>query len=230
MHLDLITRSLILAEEENEYRKEHAMTKVFVPTAQTLWISINATLNARLVQNSIYFRYVGGLYGPVPAQAMSDAILAWFKLSVLPNLSEDYVTPVVIAIDLTSISSFVVASFDFSGIHGGMGISIANNVNMRVDFGTGVAGRAYHGWNSVCGLPASVVTRNLINTLWAENIVTAYSLLPAIAAALDFEWVVVSRFEAGAPRVAGITTPITTVSRRDLVVDSQRHRIPGRRF
>jgi len=149
---------------------------------------------------------------------------------MLTNLSSDYNTPVVIGVGLTTLFEFVVASFDFSGIHGGMGISAPNNVNFRVDFKTGLSGRAYRGWNSVCGLPTQVLDRNNIDITWADNVKRAYEQLPLIALAHQFDWVVVSRFDAGLPRVAGIVTPITTVSYKDLIIDSYRRRIPGRHF
>ena len=55
----------------------------------------------------------------------------------------------------------------------------------------------------------------------------AYNGFIARYTAINCEWVVASLYTANAPRVVGITTPITACS-VDPVVDNQRRRAPGR--
>ena len=74
------------------------------------------------------------------------------------------------------------------------------------------------------------MTENTIDSTFASNIVGAYLQLvnPSTVLPAGWIWVVVSKQASGLPRTAGVFTEVFQALVVDLIVDSQRRRLPGR--
>lgn len=107
--------------------------------------------------------------------------------------------------------------------------ALPNNVSLAVKWGTGLAGRSYRGRTFHVGLCDDQVTGNTVLAATQTSLKTKYDFIRIALdnALLGVEFGVLSRFNNGAPRAAGILTPITGVG-IDPVTDSQRRRSPGR--
>jgi hypothetical protein len=104
-----------------------------------------------------------------------------------------------------------------------------------VSFRTDLRGRSFRGRNYVIGLTEDMVDGNSLEAGVSEPWRLAYAHLGTLVADIDWTWVVVSRFSGVSgsppeptPRVAGVTTPITSVVVVDQFIDSQRRRLSGR--
>lgn len=201
------------------------MAAIYTPA--TIKVVLNFSVNGQPVANVLHVRTVGAVaVTPTDVQAAATTFSNW----VVANLQNSQGTGIQL-IDVTAT--------DISGPGGAQFItqpgtpeygqvaspSLPNNVAFVIKFTTGLSGRSYRGRFYFCGLTESQVGGNLINQADADNIVGAFNALPTALAAVDLEHVVVSTFTNGAPRAAGVATPITTYSYTDLVVDTQRKRL-----
>lgn len=107
--------------------------------------------------------------------------------------------------------------------------ALPNSVSLAVKWGTGLAGRSYRGRTFHIGLCDDQVTGNTVLAATQTSLKTKYDFIRIALdnALLGVEFGVLSRYHNGAPRAAGILTPITGVG-IDPVTDTQRRRSPGR--
>jgi len=91
---------------------------------------------------------------------------------------------------------------------------------------SGLTGRSARGRIYWGNLAESHVTGNLVQESVADAIVDFCNAVDAVAFALDWVAVIVSRTTAGAVRPTGVTFPVTQWSYSDLRVDSRRDRLP----
>lgn len=201
-----------------------------VYTADTVQCAFYSTLDGRTILNSTTFKRTSGSPVAADAQLLADQMAAYWRLRVLPHLSHRIQAEQAIVVPLNGDFSLIRGSTLPQQLGGEMGTCLPNNVGFRIDMHTGTPGRAYRGWTTFVGLPAHRVVDNTVDLAWAEDMLSAWVGVGPLANALGWEWVVTSTHEAGLPRAAGVTTPITTVSYKDLTVDSCRHRLPNRRF
>jgi hypothetical protein len=106
--------------------------------------------------------------------------------------------------------------------------TLPNNVTWAIKFNTANRGRSGRGRNYIIGLTKPKVAANLLNPITAGQFVDGYLDLLTDLAASDWEWVVYSRFEDKVERTTGLAQPVVSVSFADLILDSQRRRLPGR--
>jgi len=179
--------------------------------------------------NDIYCRHTTGAIAAADLQALATTISAWYVTNMLPVLNEAFSGVAVHARDLTSSIGFT-ADVPMSGTGAESGEAAPNNVSMAVSFRTSLSGRSNRGRNYVPVISNSQITGNVIDTAWAQSVVDAYALLLFGGGGLPagWVWVVVSRFTGGLPRVAGTFQEVFSVLVTDLIVDSQRRRLPGR--
>lgn len=139
----------------------------------------------------------------------------------------------------TSASSFVGAKASDLSAAGGPIVSgvasiagtagpnaLPNNCTVAIKLNTGLGGRSNHGRYFHIGLERDMVSNNRIVSPYDTNIPAALSaLITAIEAISDWLVVVASFVTAGAPRPTAVANQVTGLS-MDLVVDSQRRRLP----
>lgn len=105
---------------------------------------------------------------------------------------------------------------------------LPNNVAVCVSASTGKAGRGFHGRFYVAGVPGTSVDGNSVLVSYRTDLEVAFGSLITGEPFSGFLNVVYSQVLDGAPRLAGVATPVLQWSLRDLTVDSQRRRLPGR--
>lgn len=202
----------------------------FIPVEDTAHIRIEGRADGQQSINDLYFRHSTGPIAAADMVGLVTAIRTWYTDTMAPLLNENWVATAVHGRDLTAPIA-AVADLGFTSVQGGVtGEAAPNNCSMAVSFRSGLAGRAYRGRNYVPMLTNSEVSGNYIDPAFATGIVDGYSELLFGGGALPagWVWVIVSRFLNNEPRVAGIFTEVFSVLVTDLVVDSQRRRLPGR--
>jgi hypothetical protein len=136
--------------------------------------------------------------------------------------------------DLTTQTSPVVV-VPYTGAHAvgtSAGATLNNGLTKAFTARSGLSGRSQRGRTFVVG-PTDAAEAggdpNLINSTWANDWVACFNALIAAVTAANAAWtlVVISRFHNGAPRAAGVTTPITSYGYSNLYMDFQRRRAPG---
>lgn len=204
----------------------------FVPFEDCVQVTIQGRVDGQLTVNDLAFRSSTGPRTLADVNALVAAIGVWYDSSIATRLNEAWSGLVLTGKGLTNPNGLEVTQ-DFSATVGQIsGEAAPNNCSMCVSFRTGLSGRSFRGRNYVPVLTNSEVTGNMIDATWAAAIVAAYNDLtfPANIGILPggWEWVVLSRFAGGVERSVGVFTEITNVLVTDLVVDSQRRRLPGR--
>lgn len=107
-----------------------------------------------------------------------------------------------------------------------------NAIAACMTLSTGFAGRSARGRMYVGGVPANVVNGNTFDNTYVVEMNNAFQsgLLSRFANTgnIDMQVVIYSQFENGVLRPQAVLTPVTTISMRDNIVDTQRRRLPGR--
>jgi hypothetical protein len=202
----------------------------FIPVLDTAQVQLYGRIDGQQTVNDLYFTNTTPGITLGELGDLADAIRAWYVSSMLTLLSSAFSLERVHARDLTDQFSFAVDvnAGPSSGSSGGA--FVPNNVAPCISFRTGTAGRSGRGRNYIPGVPQPVVDGNTLTPGFIADAQAAYgSLLPGEGMVpAGWVWVVVSRYTGGAPRPAGIATPVLTALFTDNIVDSQRRRLPGR--
>ena len=201
----------------------------FIPVNDVLLLELRQSLFGQKIENTFGFRLDGG-WSPAQLATLMNNMLLWWNAELAPFLSEDISLREIVATDLSSATGPVVTqAAPVPNPTGDATIgSLPGSCALCVSFRTNSRGRSFRGRNYVAGLPETNVTGNTVAAATVNGIQTAYQEILIGGVAAPFEWVVISRFTAGAPRVAGIGTPITTAVVVDPFIDSQRRRLTGR--
>lgn len=200
----------------------------FIPVELVAQFAMHYEWDGQKVENAIYAKRLAGW----DTDSLLDAagIIRTTLIDVLaPLRAENCIWNEIVCTDLTAFDAVqAVYNFDAPSPGTDTGEPMPNNVTWCVKFLTEQRGRSYRGRNYIVGLTVSEVLGNLIDSANADTIVDAYNQTFSDLAAANYLPVVVSRYFNNAPRVAGISTLITDCTYTDLVLDSQRKRLPGR--
>jgi len=201
----------------------------FVPVVGVALAEIRLLLFGQRIELTQYYNFDD----PPPTSAMDTlaaSLITWFDTELSTPLSSNLSLREVAVTDLSTATSPQVTAVPVTSVAGkDDSPSTPGNVALCVSFRTIFRGRSFRGRNFVPGIPADQIVGNTINDPVAGAIQDAYfQLLSDHSSSLDGQWGVVSRFTGGAPRAAGVFTPITTVVLVDRNVDSQRRRLTGR--
>jgi hypothetical protein len=201
----------------------------FVPVPNTAMFEMRYLWGGQHVENTLYFESSAAMNTTLQA-AINTALVAWWTNDLGPNLTDQIELIEVFSTDLTTATSPVVSTPVTPSLPGGLtGDSAPNNCAFCVSFRTAGRGRSSRGRNYVPALDEGLIQQSILDTTYVSNLVTAYQALQGAGLFVaGAEWVVVSRFSGGAPRVTGLAQPVTAVIAVDAVVDSQRRRLPGR--
>jgi hypothetical protein len=201
-----------------------------VSVLNTVQAVLFGTLDSRIIETCWCFQHLSGHYSSAQGTTLANNLYSQWNTRFRPLISQDFALNSVFIIGLDPFADVVTGKFGPT-ISGGVAEGSApNNVGFRVELETTALGRAYRGWNTFVGIPRSKVTNSRIDQVWADALTAAMSSIGPLANALGWNQVIASTRAAGAPRVAGIATEVVSWRYKDLIVDSCRHRLPGRSF
>jgi len=200
----------------------------FIPFANTAGVQLIFNAEGQRCENTLYFDH-GTSMTVEDLETLAEVLVQWWDTDMQPLICGGVELVTVIVDDLSTetspgiewVSGLPLVGTDDSGCQ-------ANNVALAITLLTSTRGRSFRGRNYILGVPISAkATANVVEETYAASLVSAYASLRADALVEGFEMVVASRYSLGAPRVAGVVTPVTNF-RVNLVLDSQRRRLPER--
>lgn len=124
-------------------------------------------------------------------------------------------------IDLTAVAA------TGAGIGSASGDALPNNVSSCATLRTGFTGRSARG--RFFAFPTgsgNVISDNVLATSYGTALVSFLNDIKADALAAGWHLVVLSRRNAGVIRPVATHLDVTNIAMRNLIVDSQRHRLP----
>jgi len=201
----------------------------FIPVPDTVLAELRFDYFGQKIENTLYFRKLGGSSVAQAVGLMNDLLLWWTTL-LSTYLSEDISLRELNVTDLSSASGYSVSQAAPTPNPKGqlLASGLPGNVAICVSFRTPNRGRSFRGRNYVAGLAETDVTGNTLTPLKVAGILGSYQGIPSSIVSSAWDWVVVSRFAGGVPRTTGIATDVTSVVIVDDFVDSQRRRLTGR--
>lgn len=199
----------------------------FIPVPDVALCRVSGRIDGQLTINTLYFEISGGGITPVNLADLAAAVDSWASGSLAPLLSEDWTYERTDAIDLTTQTGFV-STFASPVVGGVEGEAAPNNVACCISIRTGNAGRSFRGRNFVPGIPNSVITLNTLDAGFRTGLLSAYGELVGAGTFLaGWQFGVVSRYTAGAPRATGVISPVTGLTIVGQWVRSMRSREVG---
>lgn len=201
----------------------------FVPVPDTVLAELRFDYFGQKVENTLYFRKLGGSSIAQAVGLMNDLELWWTTL-LSDYLSEDISLRELNVTDLSSASGYSVSQATPTPNPKGAiaAAGLPGSVAICVSFRTPNRGRSFRGRNYVAGLAETTVAGNELDATRVAGILGSYQGLPSMIVTTPWDWVVVSRESGGVDRVTGLSTEITSVVIVDDFVDSQRRRLTGR--
>lgn len=201
----------------------------FVPVADTIQAEIRMSLDNQLIENTLYFQSRPDATDPTLV-ALGNSLLLWWTVNYRVKLPDSVTLREIYLTDLTTASSPTHTTPAPAPAPAGSAATpvMPNNVTIAVSFRTAARGRSFRGRNYFGALGETQISSNTVDGATQAGIVAAYQALLSGDIADDWIWGVVSRYSGGAPRAAGLFTPVTSVVITDPIVDSQRRRLPGR--
>lgn len=201
----------------------------FIPVADTIEVELFQFLHGQKVENTLGFRLDGG-FGAGEVIDLWNNLLIWWETTFSTDLSNNLSLRGAKITDLSSISA---PAYEFNAptpnpTGDDAVAALPGNVALCVSFRTLARGRSYRGRNYVCGLSENAVTGNTVDSTVVLALQAAYNGLRSLPFDNPWEHVVISRFNAGAPRTTGVATKVTSCVIVDPYVDSQRRRLTGR--
>lgn len=187
---------------------------------------IKATVDGVNVFNVLNFWFPSG-YGQSDIDNLASAVDDIWGTNILPHLHTSYLYAGTFVRGLANIVDLQGQDLTNAGAGAEGGDSFPNNVAFVLTLYTGHTGRSARGRMYIGGIPASkTATQNTLDATYAGILVT--DMLGMITAALAVGWqmTVVSRQSLGAVRPVGINTVVSSIVARNLVLDSQRRRLP----
>lgn len=200
-----------------------------VPVANTAAVHVRGATDGQFTENILFYEF-GSAITDGDLTALVQAVAAVVLSDWVPLLSGEWVGREVYGRDLTSGSGIEATDTSIFGVAGtASGGGLPNNATIALARKSGLAGRSFRGrvfWQALATSQQS--TANTLNSAVGLDIIDALNAADAAAVLLDWTPVIVSLFSGGSPRVAGVTTPITSWSLTNLVLDSRQRRLPGR--
>lgn len=201
----------------------------YVPAPNVVQAELRYLYSIQKLENVIYFVGSAGITTTLMT-TLGNNLINWWNVNFKPLVSTQLSLSEVYLTDLTTQTSptvSVVTGLPSAGVDGGEPMPF--NVAYCISFRTAGRGRSARGRNYVTGMTENDVSGNSIVGSFRDAAVAAYNLLVGAGTfTAGLQWCVVSRIHDNAPRAVALVQPITSVVTIDLVVDSQRRRLPGR--
>jgi len=200
----------------------------FQPVAATALVEMIFLLDGQIVENTLYFRRAND-YTVADLTALTAAMITWWVTLQQAQLSTAISLTAVKATALHSQTGPQFTNTATLPVAGAVPTdAVPNNSAFCLTLRTALIGRAFRGRNYIAGIPESVVTTSRLSSTVATALKNGYGGIPSSIPA-GTTWVVVSRTVNGVLQLpTALTNPVTSVDFVDLVMDSQRRRLPGR--
>lgn len=176
-------------------------------------------------ENTLWFTHTGS-WDTNEMESLAGVLVSTWVANAAPqcvaglSLREVYVT------DMRAQDGFVLSYTDDLPTTGALGEQgAAGNNAFCISFRTAKRGRSYRGRNYTLGIPADSVIANEVLTPFIFAWMDFYTAMKAAALANGWVWVVASRYANKAPRLVGVTTPVTNHIYTDDNVDTMRGRL-----
>lgn len=200
----------------------------FIPTPNTARVALEFSYSGQECVITLWFEATVS-FDATSLTALAASVRNWAVDNLLPILSAamSLVQIRATAQDSSSAPSIVYTT----GLPESGGDSSAGEdpqVAAVASFRTDLRGRSYRGRNYVPGITVNARSAvGLMSTTFVAALAAAYAALSDVETDTDTTHVVVSHYTGGAPRAAGVTTPITEYI-VDQPTDTQRRRSYGR--
>lgn len=193
-------------------------------------INVEGLLDGQKTVNTLGFRLnVPAVINAAQLASLCESMAIYWSANQISQLPSQWtlakVTGRVLDVEDGPVAESSLNSGDSGLLIGNL---MPNNVTLAIAFKTGLGGRTNRGRNYWPGFLEADVTNSAIAQARATNIVDTYAgMMGAGTVDSAWQWCVISR------KIIDITgngraVPITSVVVNDLVVDSQRRRLPGR--
>jgi len=167
---------------------------------------------------------------------LATEVQAWWTTSYAPIATASVILREIVCTDMTSLTGATGSVGGDDAVGSQIGGTLPGNCSLAVSFRTALRGRSFRGRNYVVGIPIEEMSSiDQVTGAYLGLCKTAYEDFLSVISAAEWTWVIASRFSGvdpdthdPIPRVAGVTTPVTTVIVVDTVIDSQRRRLTGR--
>src|SRR5215204_566757 len=206
----------------------------FVPVENTVLVELRYDYLLQKVENTLWFL---GDAAPDPTSmaALGGELIDWWVGGLATISNSGVALREVVVTDMSSaVGPQVTVTTGLPQFGEVVEEPLPSGNTLAVSFRTVNRGRSFRGRNYFVGLSRTQIDGNVVVGGFPGSLVTAYESLNASATLAGYTWVIASRFSGvdadgdPIPRVAGITTPVTSVLVADLRVDSQRRRLAGR--
>lgn len=202
---------------------------VFVPTENAVTAAMRYLWDGQQVENTLSFYRATGWTETLQTQ-LANILINW-RTNQLREIQSSSLSMIeCYVVDQTSEDAPAITVTVPSGDQPGLAAASAlpNNVTWTIQFRTAFRGRSGRGRNYALGLTEGMVTGNALSIATANEYIGAYESLEADLEGVDAQHVIISKFTGKVPRPNGIVRLVTAYAYSDLVVDSQRRRLPGR--
>lgn len=190
-------------------------------------VTVNGRVDGQETINDHHFEITGGSITSINLAELVAAMAAWAIGTLAPLLSDDWALERLVGVDLTTATG-PRRETSAPQVGGVSGEANPNNVAACVSLRTDGRGRSFRGRNYVPGIPGSVVTLNTLDSGFIASLTTAYFDLVGPGTFLaGWQYVIVSRITAGAPRAEGLAIPVTDITMVGNSVRSMRSREVG---
>ena len=153
----------------------------------------------------------------------------WLTDSLMPLLTDAYEVSQIQATQMKADGALQATYTPVAAIEGGSASPrLPNNVAACATINTGLAGKSYRGRFYIAGLTEDMNAGSYLTDGAAALLNGAMNDLVTAEAFTNYTIGVYSKITGGAPRLAGLFTPATSIGLKDKVLDSQRRRLPGR--
>lgn len=212
----------------NQRRREYNNAMARPPTENTAEVTMTFLWDGQYCINKHHFLNTAG-WDEGSLNNLGTAVKEWWDTELKALVVNTCSLVEIEVVDLTEGSGLgitVQTGLPIAGTNAGP--SAPNNVTLAIKKGTGLVGRSFRGRTYHIGLSEGSYTNNTVIPSDVTALRDAYDALrEPLGAVIPVDMCVLSETSNGAPRAAGICTPVTGIG-VDPVLDSQRRRLPGR--
>lgn len=200
----------------------------FIATENAAQVELRFFVAGQQVENTLYFYNPDGV-GLAGLIDITDQVGEWWDLHYQPLQGAGVTMIEVYGTDLAAADAPTYTNLEKEGMTGGASATplLPGNATIAVSFRTVGRGRSARGRNYFVGLTEGSVVENTVSSTIVSAIEDAYNALITFVTP-PWQWVVLSRYHNGAPRVEGLVQPVIAALCVDPYVDSQRRRLTGR--
>lgn len=201
---------------------------MFQPVPDVAKVAVVMLYDLQNVVNVFHFRRVGQ-WGLPELESLAQVVATTWVNDVMIHLSAN---SLFLRVESRGLRAQNDVSFDYvlaNPVAGSRpGDSLPGSVAFAVTHLTGLTGRSNRGRTFFGALAESDVSGSTIAPARANGLRDGLASVRNLAANAGWQQVVVSRYENKVRRPEGIAVPVIGFRYRDLTVDSQRRRLPGR--